>query len=68
MQELNTTQSMSAKEEKIMISVVETHSVVVLKMKEPMIKKLKLSTLLMLSNIKRQLLPNLNSLDILKDI
>lgn len=59
--------NISQKEEKIMISDAEINSVVVVKMKEPTIKLLKLLTLLMHSNIKKQLSLKLNSQAMLKD-
>ena len=59
--------NISLKEEKIMISVVEINSVEVVTMKEPTINLLKLLTLLMHSNIKKQLSLKLNSLGMLKD-
>jgi len=50
------------KEEKTLILVAVTHSEVVVKMKELMIKQLKLLMLLMHFNIKRLHLAKLNSL------
>jgi len=67
MQEWNMMLNISQKEEKIMILDVEINSVEVVRMKELMIKVLKLLMSLMHSNIKKQLLPNLNSLLMLKD-
>ena len=67
MQEWNMMLNISQKEEKIMILDVEINSVEVVTMKELMIKVLKLLMSLMHSNIKKQLLPNLNSLLMLKD-
>jgi hypothetical protein len=67
MQEWNMILNISQKEEKIMILDVEINSVEVVTMKELMIKVLKLLMSLMHSNIKKQLLPNLNSLLMLKD-
>ena len=67
MQEWNMMLNISQKEEKIMILDVEINSVEVVTMKEVLIKVLKLLMSLMHSNIKKQLLPNLNSLLMLKD-